>query len=240
MGLRIIKKLGFVLEVRLEDGELADERIDLEAFDYEEEPLYRKPLSDYLSFLDKKREEAWKDDRIFFKTLDSGSAEKKNKFLSHTAADVITLLQDENALTEETGLLVIQPASQLEEWTNHDNAIDFYSSFSEGKDLETSVTYLSNFPFPYNVSTVDKNTGKPVDIMFYQKFVQAVESDEPGQTELAANYALLLGYRSVEEVLSDVIRPLPNAVTDLTEWADIFAKQDTVQKLKPAIVTYWM
>lgn len=254
MSLRINKRIGFGLnDILLKDGKIVDPRINTSPFHSQDETsdaekkepgkLWNLTGGQYFDFLKEKNEsfDSKSQDRAERKKYEEFSLLNFNphyssQFMSKRGNDFITLLEEEDAIDDTTGILLLQPLSLSVDWTHHNDALDYYSMLVEGEEpfVGTHVQLLNSFPFPYVKMPVDKRTGKYVDGMFWNLYETALRDGND-----TSQWLEFLDFKSVEEVQENVEVAAPETFWGLAEWANIFTDLSTVRTLQPMIITYW-
>lgn len=233
MGIRIKKVLGYGLVI--EPGR-EEEILNLDALQDRFEKL---PLSGFRQFLQARY--SYTQDSLLRMMMNEEDDENLN-----LGWQCIHPAQDEYTPGSSLHLAIIPP-SMVDEWRHNDDPIDYYETISShsGTDnpMSPAIKFLDHGIYPFgdyyrNVKTGQSiTTSKRRDI---KDLSSILTDDEEGNPD--AHIQKL--YREIgvanHEEFETLIQPgVPEEVKYFAEYAKLFKEPETVNSLRPALLTYW-
>lgn len=243
MGTYIKKVLGYGLEMTEEESSDLLNFTSLKRLGHLDSDSYRQ-------FLENKYSSVPSDDISYYlNDLHIGEMSKSN----YRAYDLITVVDNSLQIEESydkpsLSWIVISPLLTHKEWKHNDDPIDHAEVMHQYQDEETfqfdfSMKFFNQGLFPYEGGYINHSTGERFNddrVTRLKRYLRvAVPQANPEYDKTLRLLLATVGVTSVEE-FKNLIHPAPPiSVTDIAEWSGIFNDSTVIQRLRPALLTYW-
>lgn len=235
MGIRLHKTLGYGF---VASPEIFDKKIT----SIVELKRYESSVSEYKEFLlrkypDSTTLEAQLSDLAHFNTTFQGKED-------YTGANFVSFCYE---LSDGQAAVVIIPALAVDDWRQDESPMDYAEhAYARQKKpslpaMENTVKVLTEGPFPFDGSWMDKATGKHMKNYDPTLFTYLQEKDVKGNLSRMDRERFLAIYSatSFQRARGKIIPEVPQSVKDVAEWLQIFTDVNDWKLLRPTILTEW-
>jgi hypothetical protein len=234
MGIRVHKTLGYGLsDLKTEESagwRIADDRVNLDSPAFKFPP---PPIEEYRAWLEERREAdeiAIDLELSFLREPEPGDP----KFDLETAV----IHSGEFGLPE---VLLIVPPTYQRRWSRFDDAIDYIEETylrKEAKDPQQNrCDVLRHGIYPF-IGYMDKRTGEKLDDRIFY-WVRGTNAEKPLSEDELDMLAKACGFESNKDAWENVAPIVPNDITNIATFLNLFTSEDVFLQLRPILYTYW-
>jgi len=229
MGIYIHKALGYGLK---DINFYIDSRLNLDSGNWGSE-RYSKSFEGYQDFLLSKGTWETKSEAASVQKLID-----KGKTLNECIKIWDSSLDNDNL--EEKSCILLIPASEIGNYYRSDDTLDYYNDMVEighEKAMANSFKEIETGIFPYEGTYADSRTGRFILREAKQRWDYTKKFTM--EQDVIDKIILDLGFETAENADTYIKPKVPENITLLAEYFDLFTSIDAVHQLTPAVATWW-